>query len=307
MNKQLPIYKLVISSDDDVSGVSAIALVEQPAIEIDFFAFKAESKAQFQFKAISTDKQLLAGYLMIPDKLIFRVQDGNEYYVTFDNNTIAMIAEKFNKNKLQSNFNTEHSAANALQNVFVKENWIIESAEFDKSKMYGFEPIVGAWFGIIKVDDANIWNEYVKTGEVKGFSVEGNFEMVYDKMFVDQFKAIHKPIKVGFDFDNTLSLIRGQELSKEELAKGNEVYIITSKDKHKSKNVYRVAAKLGIPTSNVRFTYKDRIVDAVKGLGLSKWYDNDQTQLDFIKANSGVQAIKFESMNPFTNFYYQKS
>ncbi|MBS1616903.1 MAG: hypothetical protein JST76_00175 [Bacteroidetes bacterium] len=193
MNKKLPIYKLTISKDDDESGVSAIALVNQPAIEIDFFAFKNAVKPEFQFKTISPDKQLLAGYLMVPDKLIYRNDGKNEYFVQFDKDTIEMIAEKFNKNRLQNNFNTEHIETNKLPNVFVKENWLIESEDFDKSKAYGFTPIVGGWFGIIKVDDEPTWKDYVKTGQVKGFSVEGNFEMSYDRIFSQEFQSVPKP------------------------------------------------------------------------------------------------------------------
>jgi hypothetical protein len=34
---------------------------------------------------------------------------------------------------------------------------------------------VGTWMGTFKVDNEDIWNNYVKTGEVKGFSIEGLF------------------------------------------------------------------------------------------------------------------------------------
>ena len=306
MIKKLPIYKLTIAKDDLESGVSAIALVEEPAIEIDFFAFAKEDKPRFEFKAVNEDKQVLAGYLMVPDKLIYRRDDQNEYFVMFDKDTISNIAEKFNRNKNTSNFNTEHQSSNALSNVFVKENWIVESPDFDKSKMYGFEPILGAWFGVVKIDDKNIWNEFVKTGQVKGFSVEGNFAPEYYSMIEESFKA-KQPIRVGFDFDNTLSLLRGQELAKEELAKGNQVFIITGKDKSKSKRVYKVAQKLGIPTSNVHFTLKNKIADTIKGLKLDMWYDNDQKQLDFVAQNTGIKTVKFESLSPFTNYFKKLS
>ena len=189
MNKKLPVYKLTINKDDIDSGVLAVALVNQPAIEIDFFAFNGKNQEHFQFKEIAPDKQLLAGYLLVPDKLIYRNDNGQEYFVTFDAASIEMIAEKFNKNRLSNSFNTEHNPANSLTNVYVKENWLIESTEFDKSKMYGFPAIKGAWFGVVKVDDNAIWTEFIKTGILKGFSVEGNFEMNYTE-------ALSKHIKL---------------------------------------------------------------------------------------------------------------
>jgi len=187
MNKKLPVYKLTINPDDNESGVFAVSLVNEPAIEIDFFAFRANTKQTFQFNQIgSPDKQLLAGYLLVPDKLIYRNEGGNEYFVTFDATSIENIATKFNKNKHTSNFNAEHNPNNTLNNVFVKENWIVESSEFDKSKSYGFNAIVGGWFGVIKVEDSSIWNEYIKTGQLKGFSVEGAFELNYEAVFSKQ-------------------------------------------------------------------------------------------------------------------------
>ena len=38
---------------------------------------------------------------------------------------------------------------------------------------------LGTWVGSVKVNNDNIWNEFVKTGKVKGFSIEGYFA---DKM-----------------------------------------------------------------------------------------------------------------------------
>ena len=38
---------------------------------------------------------------------------------------------------------------------------------------------VGTWMGAVKVNNDEIWKEYVKTNKVKGFSIEGYFA---DKM-----------------------------------------------------------------------------------------------------------------------------
>ena len=34
---------------------------------------------------------------------------------------------------------------------------------------------IGTWMGAIKVNNDEVWNDYVKTGKVKGFSIEGYF------------------------------------------------------------------------------------------------------------------------------------
>jgi hypothetical protein len=45
----------------------------------------------------------------------------------------------------------------------------------DKSKLYDLNVPVGTWMGAIKVENEEIWNEFIKTGIVKGFSIEGYF------------------------------------------------------------------------------------------------------------------------------------
>jgi len=183
MNKSLPIYNLTFNANELESGILAISLVDEPAIEKAWFAFAKENEKQFTFQVVNTDKQILAGYFLVPDKLIYRKDsDTNfEYFVRFDTDTISALAEKFNKNLLSDNFNINHNDQNTTQ-AFVKENWIIENAEFDKSKIYGFTPIVGAWFGLVKIEDNNVWNNYIKTGQLTGFSIEGLFEMELTKL-----------------------------------------------------------------------------------------------------------------------------
>lgn len=290
--RQLPIYELTID-DSDESGVSAVALVKNPAIEMDWFAF-AENKQTFQFKSINDEKQLLAGYAMIPDKLIYRNMNGNEFFVVFKKDQIEKIAEKFNKNTLGKSFNIGHDA-NKPTNAFVKESWIVESEDFDKSKMFGFDAIVGGWFMITKVEDKATW-EKVKAGELKGFSVEGDFSMQIEK-FLSQIKFD----KIGFDYDETLSTKRGQELAKEYLSKNDEVFIVTARNesttdgRYGTSEVYAAADALGIPHSRVYFTNgKDKYIK-IKELGLDKFYDNNPDQIELINKNTNTQGIKFKS------------
>jgi hypothetical protein len=55
------------------------------------------------------------------------------------------------------------------------ESWIIEDEQKDKSRIYGLEMPVGTWMVSMKVNNDDVWNNYVKTGKVKGFSIEGFF------------------------------------------------------------------------------------------------------------------------------------
>jgi hypothetical protein len=123
------------------------------------------------------EKQMLMGPLMTPSKLIPRKDEktGEEYKVYFTKETIEKIAYKMMEDKLLDSVNIEHDGARRIDDVYLVETWIVKDPEHDKSLSYGFKPVEGQWFGIYRVKDGRVWNEYVKTGKVKGFSVEGYF------------------------------------------------------------------------------------------------------------------------------------
>ena len=125
-----------------------------------------------------TDQQIVAGPFMIPNKLIYRSdEDDDEYYVYFSDDTIKKIAYKYMQNKYTDSTNIEHLSALQLNDVFVVESWLVEDPKRDKSLIYsgGEEYPKGTWYGLMKVKNKGVWENYVKTGLVKGFSVEGFF------------------------------------------------------------------------------------------------------------------------------------
>ena len=132
---------------------------------------------QSNFAEIEKEKKLIAGPLMIPRKLIYRYDEFNgEYYVYFNEKTIEKIAYKYLMNKYQDNTNLEHSEAIPLQDVVLVESWLVQDPNNDKSfALTGEKYAKGTWFGIMKVKNDSVWKEWVKTGRVKGFSVEGFF------------------------------------------------------------------------------------------------------------------------------------
>ena len=132
--------------------------------------------AKTQFAALN-EKMMLMGPLMVPNKLIIRVDDfGEEYYVYFTADTIKKISYKMMKDKMIDRVNIEHDNNDSVDDAYLVESWIIEDEMNDKSRKYGFDLPVGSWMGTYKIDNQRIWDEYVKTGRVKGFSVEGFFE-----------------------------------------------------------------------------------------------------------------------------------
>ena len=62
-----------------------------------------------------------------------------------------------------------------MKGLTLVESWIVENKEKDKTALYGLDVPVGTWMGSVKVENEDVWNDYVKTGKVKGFSIEGYF------------------------------------------------------------------------------------------------------------------------------------
>ncbi len=170
--KNLPVWKLTIKEDD--SGVDFIALVDYPAIERNFQAFAKEKAV---FKVQDAKKRILTGPLMIADQPIYRRSaDKGEYYAVFDKETIEQIAQRFAKNKYGSNVNLMHDENQKVDGVYLFESYIIDRNR-GVNPPKGFEDVTdGAWFGSFKVDNTDVWDKFIETGELKGFSVEGFFE-----------------------------------------------------------------------------------------------------------------------------------
>jgi hypothetical protein len=166
----MKIIELILDEDSKVSGIDAISIVEAPAIESNFIAL---SNHQVKFATVDTEKRILMGPALIPNRPIYRNQDGEEFYVYFSKSTIEKAMQLYLKKGNQGNATLEHDGK--IQGLTLVESWIKVDAEKDKSVAYGMNDPVGTWFVSMKVDNDEIWNEYVKSGKVKGFSIEGFF------------------------------------------------------------------------------------------------------------------------------------
>jgi len=160
----------LILDEDEAIGVEAISVVENPAIESDFIAL---NKQEIKLAEISKEKRLLMGALLIPQKPIYRRNGEDEYYIFFSKKTVAKASQMYLQNGNQSNSTLEHDAQ--LKGLTLVESWIVEDKAKDKTALYGLDVPVGTWMGSVKVENEDLWNDYVKTGKVKGFSIEGMF------------------------------------------------------------------------------------------------------------------------------------
>ena len=169
----MKIIELVLD-DEQVTGIEAISVVENPAIEEDFIALKNE---EVKLAEVSNEKRILLGALLIPNKPIYRRKGDDEYYIYFSKSTVEKASQLYLMNGNQSKATLEHQ--HSINGLTLVESWIVEDEVQDKSRKYGLNVPVGTWMGSVKVNNDQIWEEFVKTGKVKGFSIEGYFA---DKM-----------------------------------------------------------------------------------------------------------------------------
>ena len=134
-------------------------------------------EGQFEFSAVKGEEMMLVGPLMVADKLIPRIDsDGDKYYVFFDEEGIKNLSYKMLKNKLIDSINIEHDPDRKVSDISLVESWLIEDPKMDKANLYGYDLKKGSWMAKYKVNNKKVWDEYIKTGRVKGFSVEGIFK-----------------------------------------------------------------------------------------------------------------------------------
>jgi len=164
----MDIVELFIDENDEVSGVEAVSVVENPAIEENFIALKNQ---EFKFAEVDKEKRILLGPALIPNKPIYRQTKDSEYYIYFSQATVRKASELFFIRGNQNNSTLEHQLE--LKGLTTVESWIVES-EQDKSRMYDLNVPIGTWMISVKVNNDKVWQQ-VKAGDVKGFSIEGYF------------------------------------------------------------------------------------------------------------------------------------
>ena len=209
----MKIVELILDENDELNGIEAISIVEKPAIEEDFVALK--DIEEVKFAKLDDEKRILLGPVLIPNKPILRRGKEDNYYIYFSRDTVRKASELYLKKGNQGKSTLEHE--HSINGLTLVESWIVEDKEKDKSNLYGMDVALGTWMGAIKVDNDEIWNEYVKSGKVKGFSIEGYFadksESPQEKGIKDSLSEIEEEEKESI-LNSLRSLLNGD---KEEL------------------------------------------------------------------------------------------
>jgi hypothetical protein len=215
------------------------------------------------------------GALLVPNKPIFRRNGEDEYYIYFSRDTVAKASQLYLKNGNQNNSTLEHK--HELNGLTLVESWIVEDEKYDKSRKYGLDVPVGTWMGAVKVNNDEIWDEYVKSGKVKGFSIEGYFADKVEASKVDKEEEEAKELLAKIE-----SIVKGEKVELtvlEDLIKG-----------------YKEMKSLGSDL----FKFRDRAIDAVRNYKAqtvrTKQYANDVINI-YTKVEQAAKNIGIEIPN----------
>lgn len=194
MAKKIKKYKVGIDSE-----TYAISMVESPAIESDFVALSKEEEKRVFLE--SDERHMVYGAALIPDKDIYRNNGEQEFYISFTKESIEKMSQDFMKNYRQNEVTLDHEEM--ANDITITESWLVEDPYKDKANALGINVPQGTWMVGMKVNQIDVW-ERVKSGELKGFSVESMISLedfskqntnnmnieTNDNMFWDKMKNI---------------------------------------------------------------------------------------------------------------------
>jgi len=249
MKKKTRIVELVISDDSQELTIDAISLVSSPAIEQDFVFFGKE-KNNLTFAKVDEEKRMLISPALIPNKQIFRYdpQTDSDYYVYFSKETVATAAALYLKHNNHHKATYEHQ--DRVSGVLTVESWIKEGDQ-DKSNLYGFKGLpLGTWFVKMKIENDELW-EKIKSGEVKGLSIEGYFidrmetmsKAITDEQIRTAYKELQAEGKVKVELGKFQDLEKRVKEFESENKRIEKLFDEVSKIKSKFKGEFKSLSK----------------------------------------------------------------
>lgn len=184
-----PIIYLDIEEDDMYSGVEAISFVDNPAIEMDWFAYNKEKKP---VKFAKDDaKRIITSPVMLANTPIYRYnEEMGEYYVAYKPEAIFKMRNKFMMDNRMHQVNEDHDSKKKVEGVYMVESFIVG----DKVKSELFDVPDGSWVASWFVKDPDYYNKLVTSEDFNGVSLEGyfveNYEAQLEKQFEEKLRAI---------------------------------------------------------------------------------------------------------------------
>ena len=332
MIKKEKIFELKIQDDDELSGIDSISLVDEPAIEVNWVAFKKEVQQDFHIP--DGEDETYLGKLLSkgqPEQELLdegweidRIESVKENFATtpnddsYQDNSFYKVRYKYalNSNIKQSAIipTTRDFCRELIQKNYV---WRIEEVEneinsFGQSAQFwrgGFN-CRHEWYRIFYKRSAEITNKAsINKGKITDgdFPIELSPEWLQPDTITDKTAANPSPStiknlglrtdfvneKISIDYDDTLSTDKGKELAKRLLSEGMNLYIVTRRQETDLGPVLKVADELGISKDKVYATNGKLKWETIKRLGITKHYDNNPDEIKAISENTDAVGVKF--------------
>lgn len=186
-------YVFDATMTDEQDGISAIAFVDQPAIEVGCVYFTSEKKL---VNFLNDEKMEIIAPVMIPNLKIYRNDPINgEHMCVYSEETVYNIRNKMMKDGSFNKLNLMHISNDKINDVYLEECWIVEGKN-DKIYDYYSEKDIpkGSLIHKYKIDNPEIWSK-IKSGELTGLSIEGYMSIVNEKFSKQPVKSDEETIK----------------------------------------------------------------------------------------------------------------
>ena len=180
---EMKIYEAKLKKGTEVESFS---LVLNAAVQTKLSKFSEEIEKPTFFA--NEEKRIIYSVALRPDKMIFRKDvNGEPANVFFSKETVEEIQQSYflSNNKGLVKMNLNHSDEK-VEGVYPIESWIVENPEIDKSKTLLMEDVKANDLIIgYKIDNDDVWENFIKTGEVDGLSVEAYLDYEIIKPNID--------------------------------------------------------------------------------------------------------------------------
>jgi hypothetical protein len=243
--------------------------VDTPAMESNFIAL--ENHTPTPVKLFTIAKQILTGVVAIPNKQIYRKDsDGYEYNIIFSEKTIEKMRDTFMRGNKNANINLNH--ADSVSNHYVTEMWIVENPEMDKAKALGLNVPKGALMASVKVDNNDVWNNEIESGNLRGFSLEGFFTQNLIKMQ-----------------NQKLNMENQNNVVNEQVNEKGLIALIKDLFKSQSKQIIELSSKKQKVAKSQRFAFKGQVYEIFQD-GEMRQLDTKSKEFKFIADGEYVGA-----------------
>jgi hypothetical protein len=178
----IPVFDVTFDDANASQGVKVISFVEVPAIESGGIALgKIPEQVPFKFSG-DEKKYTFTAPVLIPNKKIYRqdaFNDGNPYFMVFDDNAVTRLMDKFMKEKLTDVTDINHDG-NVTNSAYLIECFQLRNSSMVKAMVdLGLDELpLNTWMVTYKVKDKETYAKFL-ANKLNGLSVEAyvNFQL----------------------------------------------------------------------------------------------------------------------------------